>query len=90
MRSHAVEAFDASEESKHVAELLEIAGAQEISPAVRLQVAAMRSGSHVKLGRIFAKAQEQEAAEAEKKQKEAINLKALSAAAKFKNNLNKV
>ena len=90
MGSH--EAFDSSDESKHVAELLEIAGAQDISPAVRLQVAAMRSGDSARLGKIFAKAQEQEKVEASKKKQngQAVNFKTLTAVGKFKNNLNKV
>ena len=91
MRSHTVKAFHATEESRHVAELLEIAGAHEISPAIRLQVAAMRCGPGVKLGKILAQAREQEeSVKAEQKKQQAINLKTLTAAAKFKNNLRKV
>ena len=89
-RSHAVKAFEASKETRHVAELLEIAGAHEISPAVRLQVAAMRLGPGAKLGKILAKAKEQEEAEAGQKKERAINFTTLTAAAKFKNNLRKV
>ena len=84
-------AFDKSDESEHIAELLEIAGAHKISPAASLQVAAMRRGGSGKLKQILANIYEQEHEEAgRKRQAHATTMATIAAAAKFKAKLQQV
>lgn len=83
--SSAYRAFDNSEESKHIAELLAIAGAENISPAVRLQVAAMRTNKKDRLANILKKAAEQATKEeSSAPRQEEVAIQAVMAAAKFR------
>lgn len=86
-RSTAYRAFDNSDESKHIAELLELAGATKISPAAKLQVAAMRTRDKDRLAGVIAVVQRQAEAEDSESGYEANEKTALAAvlaAAKLK------